>query len=109
MRGVAETNKMLRAQELEDLRPKFELTEKDKDKEEELAKKDKEEEEKLKENETEKLIAAIDKDSAEVKPEYKREALDWLASLPTGTVMLYTDGGYDPPDKDKAARAGWGA
>eukprot|EP01046_Picozoa_sp_COSAG06_P030441 COSAG06_NODE_2889_length_6128_cov_12.062521_3_plen_173_part_00 len=72
MRGVAETNKMLRAQELEDLRPKFELTEKDKDKEEELAKKDKEEEEKLKENETEKLIAAIDKDSAEVKPEYKR-------------------------------------
>ena len=35
---------MLRAQELEDLRPKFELTQKDKDKEEELAKKDKEEE-----------------------------------------------------------------
>jgi hypothetical protein len=23
--------------------------------------------------------------------------------------MLYTDGGYDPPDKDKAARAEWGA
>ena len=72
MRGVAETNKMLRAQELEDLRPKFELTQKDKDKEEELAKKDKEEEEKLKENDTEELIAPIDKDSAEVKPEYKR-------------------------------------
>ena len=63
----------------------------------------------MKENDTEELIAAINKDSAEVKPEYKREALDWLAALPTGTVMLYTDGGYDPPDKDKAARAGWGA
>jgi hypothetical protein len=37
----------------------------------------------LKENDTEELIASIDKDSAEVKPEYKREALDWLASLPT--------------------------
>jgi hypothetical protein len=59
MRGVAETNKMLRAQELEDLRPKFELTQKDKDKGEELAKKDKEEEEKLKENDTEELIAPI--------------------------------------------------
>jgi hypothetical protein len=32
MRGAAENNKMLRAQELEDLRPKFELTQKDKDK-----------------------------------------------------------------------------
>ena len=48
MRGVAETNRMLRAQELEALRPKFELTEKDKEKEEKLAEKDKEEEEKQK-------------------------------------------------------------
>jgi ribonuclease HI len=100
-RGRAEQQREDRAAELEEMRPTF-RPKKRKSREEE----DEREASKVADQD-EKQKKQHGGESAEEKQRRQlKEAHDWLRDLPEGTICIYTDGGYDPPQPERETKTG---